>query len=46
MRRQDGEALIFGPGSGGAELVGRMPIEEWPKLAVRAASGEGSQSRR
>jgi len=30
----DGEALIFGPdGKGGATLVARVKIEEWPKLA-------------
>jgi phosphohistidine phosphatase SixA len=29
----DGEALIYGPdGKGGATLVGRIKIEEWPKL--------------
>jgi phosphohistidine phosphatase SixA len=29
----DGEALIFGPdGKGGATLVARVKIEEWPKL--------------
>ena len=29
----DGEALVFGPdGKGGATLVGRIKIEEWPKL--------------
>jgi phosphohistidine phosphatase SixA len=31
----DGEALIFGPdGKGGATLVARVKIEEWPKLAA------------
>jgi phosphohistidine phosphatase SixA len=30
----DGEALIFGPdGKGGATLVARIKIEEWPKMA-------------
>ena len=30
----DGEALVFRPdGTGGAALVGRVKIEEWPKLA-------------
>ncbi len=30
----DGEALIFGPnGKGGATLVARVKIEEWPRLA-------------
>jgi phosphohistidine phosphatase SixA len=30
---KDGESLIFRPdGKGGAELVGRMKIEEWPTL--------------
>jgi hypothetical protein len=29
----DGEALIFGPdGKGGATLVARVKIEEWPGL--------------
>ena len=29
----DGEALIFGPnGAGGAKLVARVKIEEWPRL--------------
>jgi phosphohistidine phosphatase SixA len=29
----DGEALVFGPdGKGGATLVGRIKIEEWPTL--------------
>ncbi|MBV8841185.1 MAG: histidine phosphatase family protein [Bryobacterales bacterium] len=31
----DGEALIFGPdGKGGAKLVARVKIDEWPKLAA------------
>jgi phosphohistidine phosphatase SixA len=31
---KDGESLVFRPdGRGGAELVGRIPIEEWPQLA-------------
>ena len=30
---EDGEALVFGPdGKGGAALVGRIRIEEWPGL--------------
>jgi phosphohistidine phosphatase SixA len=30
---EDGEALVFGPdGKGGATLVGRIKIEEWPTL--------------
>ena len=30
---EDGEALIFGPdGKGGAALVGRVKIGEWPKM--------------
>jgi hypothetical protein len=30
----DGEALIFGSdGKGGAKLVARVKIDEWPKLA-------------
>jgi phosphohistidine phosphatase SixA len=30
----DGEALIFGPdGKGGAALVARVKIQEWPKMA-------------
>jgi phosphohistidine phosphatase SixA len=30
----DGEALIFGPdGKGGAKVIGRVKIEEWPKMA-------------
>ena len=30
----DGEALVLGPdGKGGAALVGRVKIEEWPKMA-------------
>ena len=29
----DGEALVFGPdGKGGARIVGRIPIEEWPSI--------------
>src|SRR5580658_1264390 len=29
----DGEALVYGPdGKGGATLLGRIKIEEWPKL--------------
>ena len=29
----DGEALVYGPdGKGGATLVARIKIEEWPKL--------------
>ena len=29
----DGEALVFGPdGKGGARLVGRIPIADWPNL--------------
>lgn len=28
----DGEALVFGPGAGGAVLLGRVKIEEWPTL--------------
>jgi phosphohistidine phosphatase SixA len=28
----DGEALVFGPGSGGAVLLGRVKIEDWPTL--------------
>jgi phosphohistidine phosphatase SixA len=29
----DGEALVYGPdGKGGARLVGRIKIEEWPKF--------------
>jgi len=29
----DGEALVYGPdGKGGAALVGRVKIEEWPRL--------------
>jgi len=29
----DGEALIFGPdGKGGATLVARVKIDEWPKM--------------
>ena len=32
----DGEALIFGPdGKGGAVLVARVKIEEWPTMAGR-----------
>jgi phosphohistidine phosphatase SixA len=32
-----GEALIFRPsGAGNAELVARLPIEEWPQLAASA----------
>jgi hypothetical protein len=32
----DGEALIFGPdGKGGAVLVARVKIEEWPTMASR-----------
>ena len=31
-----GEALVFHPdGKGGTELVGRVKIEEWPKLTHR-----------
>jgi phosphohistidine phosphatase SixA len=31
----DGEALVFGPdGKGGAVLVGRIKIEEWPRLRL------------
>jgi phosphohistidine phosphatase SixA len=34
----DGEAIVFGPdGKGGATVVGRIKIEEWPGL--RASSG-------
>jgi len=30
---EDGEALVFGPdGKGGASLVARVKIEEWPKM--------------
>jgi phosphohistidine phosphatase SixA len=30
---EDGEALIFGPdGSGGAKVVGRVKIGDWPKM--------------
>jgi hypothetical protein len=29
----DGEALVFHPSGGGAELVGRIKIEDWPALA-------------
>lgn len=30
---EDGEALIFGPdGNGGAKVVARVKIEDWPKL--------------
>jgi phosphohistidine phosphatase SixA len=30
---EDGEALVFGPdGKGGATVVGRIKIEEWPSL--------------
>jgi phosphohistidine phosphatase SixA len=33
---EDGEALVYGPApGGGAELVGRIKIEEWPKLAAK-----------
>jgi phosphohistidine phosphatase SixA len=29
----DGEALVYGPdGKGGARLIGRIKIEDWPKL--------------
>jgi hypothetical protein len=29
----EGEALVFGPdGKGGATLVARVKIEEWPRL--------------
>jgi hypothetical protein len=29
----DGESLVFGPdGKGGATLVARVKIEDWPKL--------------
>jgi hypothetical protein len=29
----DGEALVFGPdGKGGAAVVARIRIEEWPRL--------------
>jgi hypothetical protein len=29
----DGEALIFGPdGKGGAKVMGRVKIDEWPKM--------------
>jgi hypothetical protein len=29
----DGEALVFGPdGKGGAALVARVKIKEWPKM--------------
>jgi hypothetical protein len=29
----DGEALVYGPdGKGGATLVARVKIEEWPRL--------------
>jgi phosphohistidine phosphatase SixA len=32
----DGAALVFHPdGHGGAQLVARVPIEEWPQLAAR-----------
>jgi phosphohistidine phosphatase SixA len=32
----DGEALIFGPdGTGGAKLVGRVKIEQWPTLVPK-----------
>jgi phosphohistidine phosphatase SixA len=32
----DGEALIFGPdGKGGATLIARVKVDEWPKLAAR-----------
>jgi phosphohistidine phosphatase SixA len=31
----DGEALILGSGSDGAEVVGRIGIGEWPNLAAR-----------
>ena len=30
----DGETLVFKPdGHGGAELVAKLPIEDWPRLA-------------
>jgi phosphohistidine phosphatase SixA len=33
MGVEDGEALIFGPdGKGGAKIVARVKIEDWPKL--------------
>jgi phosphohistidine phosphatase SixA len=33
MGVEDGEALIFGPdGNGGAKIVARVKIEDWPKL--------------
>ncbi|HEU4618630.1 MAG TPA: hypothetical protein VFV10_11335 [Gammaproteobacteria bacterium] len=31
---EPGGALIFRPGEAGAKLVGRMPIQDWAKLAV------------
>ena len=31
----DGEALVFHPEAGGARLVGRLRIEDWPGLAGR-----------
>ena len=31
----DGEALVFHPEAGGARLVGRLKIEDWPGLAGR-----------
>jgi hypothetical protein len=31
---KDGESLVFHPdGKGGADLIGRIRIEEWPMLA-------------
>ena len=35
-RLGDGEALVFHPdGKGAAACVGRIKIEEWPKLAAK-----------
>ncbi len=31
---EPGEALIFKPAGGNSEIVGRMPIKDWAKLAV------------
>jgi phosphohistidine phosphatase SixA len=44
----DGEALVFGAdGKGGAALVGRIKIEEWPYLArPRASRSPGSTTPR
>ena len=39
----DGEALIFGSdGKGGAKLVARIKIDEWPKLLTESSVGPSS----